>query len=267
MYHHHVQHNPPFTVGCFGPSASGGLVSLEECRALYTGSQGCGGDDIVTVTTPAGSKQYDLWCPCYDSRGLNVAGGSGTPSSAGSSAPSSSSSSSPSSSSSSPSSSSPSSPSTAGAGATPQYKVAFSLRAAGDVSDYTGSKIDAMRRDIAIAAGVLYSDVEVAVASGSVVVSVTIIVASAATASVVTSTITPKLASTSAASGIFTTAGVAVESVASSPQTVAPSAGLGTGPLVAIIAGGAVAALLLVYYVGCHRKEAPCGNTYPANKV
>ena len=48
-----------FTVGCFGPAADGsGPVTLEGCRALYSE---CGDGDTVTVTTPAGSKEYDLW--------------------------------------------------------------------------------------------------------------------------------------------------------------------------------------------------------------
>jgi hypothetical protein len=249
VYHHHVQHNPPFTIGCFGPSASGGLVTLDECRALYPGSQGCGGDDIITVLTPTGPKKYDLWCPCYDASGSNVVAGSGTTPAA----------------------------TTAGV-----YKVDFSLRAAGDMADYTAGKLDLMRQDLAVAAGVLYSDVEVAVTSGSVVVSVTIIVHSAATAAVVTSTLTPKLATASAASNIFSKASVAIESVTTQPTTTGtpaaaamgpgggPPPGLRTGTLVAIIAGGAVGALLLVGLVVRWRKKGlPCcgSKSYPGNKV
>ena len=35
VYHHHVQENPPFTFGCHGPNDDGGLVTVEQCRALY----------------------------------------------------------------------------------------------------------------------------------------------------------------------------------------------------------------------------------------
>ena len=46
VYHHHVQELPPFSFGCYGPSASGGLVTLAECRSLYSG---CGdGDETNT---------------------------------------------------------------------------------------------------------------------------------------------------------------------------------------------------------------------------
>lgn len=37
VYHHHVTDKPPFAVGCFGPNADNTLVTLEQCRAFYTG--------------------------------------------------------------------------------------------------------------------------------------------------------------------------------------------------------------------------------------
>mmetsp|Transcript_44489 Transcript_44489/g.100534 ORF Transcript_44489/g.100534 Transcript_44489/m.100534 type:complete len:387 (-) Transcript_44489:105-1265(-) len=73
VYHYHVQDNPPFTLGCFGPKQNNdgtfALVTVAECRALYSG---CGNGDTVTVTLPSGAVQYDPWCPCYDGGGSNV---------------------------------------------------------------------------------------------------------------------------------------------------------------------------------------------------
>ncbi len=72
VYHYHVQDEPPFTIGCYGPAADGGLVSVAECRALY---DGCGDGDEVRVTTRAGTFAYDPWCPCWDEHGSNVESG------------------------------------------------------------------------------------------------------------------------------------------------------------------------------------------------
>ena len=71
VYHHHVQDRAPFTFGCFGPSASGELVTLAECRSYYSA---CGDPaHIITVTTAAkGTFSYNKWCPCYDSAGSNT---------------------------------------------------------------------------------------------------------------------------------------------------------------------------------------------------
>lgn len=63
VYHHHVTDKPPFAVGCYGPNAAGGLVTLAQCRSYYST---CGDGDTVTVTTAAGSFSYDKWCPCFD---------------------------------------------------------------------------------------------------------------------------------------------------------------------------------------------------------
>ena len=68
VYHYHVQPNPPFTIGCYGPDkdASGTeiLVTLDRCRSLY---EDCG-SGVLTVSTPTKQKfKYDDWCPCYDS--------------------------------------------------------------------------------------------------------------------------------------------------------------------------------------------------------
>merc|ERR1712232_549376 len=72
-YHYHVQDDPPFTIGCFGPTTDSNgnykMVTVTECRTLY---DGCGNGDTVQVTTPTGSKQYDPWCPCYDADASNV---------------------------------------------------------------------------------------------------------------------------------------------------------------------------------------------------
>ena len=69
-YHYHVQDKAPFTVGCMGPAADGGLVSINTCRALY-GSK-CG-DATETIAVGNGEAvQYDRFCPCYDADGSNV---------------------------------------------------------------------------------------------------------------------------------------------------------------------------------------------------
>jgi len=72
VYHYHTQSQAPFTFGCYGPSASGGLVSVAECKALYTG---CGDNDVTTVATATGNIQYDPWCPCFDAQRSNVGSG------------------------------------------------------------------------------------------------------------------------------------------------------------------------------------------------
>lgn len=67
-YHHHVQGNAPFTVGCEGPNDDGTLVTVAQCRAFYTG---CGDEDPVQITTNDGVIAYDYWCPCFDAHGNN----------------------------------------------------------------------------------------------------------------------------------------------------------------------------------------------------
>jgi len=69
VYHYHVQDKAPFTVGCHGPSSSGGLVSLAACRALYSTC----GDDSSSIEYKAGvSIAYDRFCPCWDATGSNT---------------------------------------------------------------------------------------------------------------------------------------------------------------------------------------------------
>jgi len=68
VYHYHVQDTAPFSIGCYGPSASGGLVPLATCRALY---DDCG-DGVENMQTKDGSVPYDRWCPCFDADGSNV---------------------------------------------------------------------------------------------------------------------------------------------------------------------------------------------------
>ncbi|KAJ1452442.1 hypothetical protein M885DRAFT_499103 [Pelagophyceae sp. CCMP2097] len=68
VYHHHVQTNPPFIIGCFGPSDSGEEVTLEECRSYYNTCDG----DVEQLTLRNGATvEYDLWCPCFDENGSN----------------------------------------------------------------------------------------------------------------------------------------------------------------------------------------------------
>jgi len=69
VYHHHITDAPPFSFGCYGPSATNELVTLAECRSYYTTC----GDGVTTLTTTKGNVSYDLYCPCYDkATGSNV---------------------------------------------------------------------------------------------------------------------------------------------------------------------------------------------------
>ncbi len=63
VYHHHVTDKTPFAVGCYGPSATGGLVSITDCRSYYTG---CTSANVVTLRSAKGWFQYTKWCPCHD---------------------------------------------------------------------------------------------------------------------------------------------------------------------------------------------------------
>jgi hypothetical protein len=67
-YHYHVQTSAPFTVGCFGPNPDNSLVTVEQCRALYSTCDGV----LSTYTTDDGATQYDNYCPCYDANGSNT---------------------------------------------------------------------------------------------------------------------------------------------------------------------------------------------------
>lgn len=71
VYHYHVQDQAPFTVGCHGPSQSGGLVSVAVCRSLYSDCDNDGGSG-TTLTTKTGIVQYDRYCPCFDATGSNM---------------------------------------------------------------------------------------------------------------------------------------------------------------------------------------------------
>lgn len=67
-YHYHVQTAAPFTIGCFGPNPDNSLVTVEQCRALYSTCDGV----LETLSSTDGDVQYDLFCPCYDANGSNT---------------------------------------------------------------------------------------------------------------------------------------------------------------------------------------------------
>jgi hypothetical protein len=69
VYHYHVQDNAPFTVGCHGPSADGGLVSVAECREITTE---CGDGDNQNISLFGTEYEYDRYCSCYDANGMNT---------------------------------------------------------------------------------------------------------------------------------------------------------------------------------------------------
>jgi hypothetical protein len=71
VYHYHVQDRAPYTVGCYGPTADGKLVSVAACRGLYTECSA----SASTLATATGTRSYVRFCPCYDADGSN----SGTP--------------------------------------------------------------------------------------------------------------------------------------------------------------------------------------------
>jgi len=72
VYHYHVQDTAPFTFGCWGPNDDGSLFTVAQCRDFY---DGCGDDDVLTVVTEDGAREYDAWCPCYDANGNNPGDG------------------------------------------------------------------------------------------------------------------------------------------------------------------------------------------------
>ena len=74
VYHYHIQRDAPFTLGCHGPSTSttyGGLVTVAECRALYSKCSGT----VSSITIGDKTYSYMRDCPCFDANGLNY----GTP--------------------------------------------------------------------------------------------------------------------------------------------------------------------------------------------
>jgi len=75
VYHHHVQDNPPFAVGCLGPTANNGLVGVAACRALYSECDQDGGSGTTLEIKKDGVTQtvvYDRACPCFDATGSNM---------------------------------------------------------------------------------------------------------------------------------------------------------------------------------------------------
>jgi hypothetical protein len=76
-YHYHVQEKAPFTIGCYGPNDDNSVVTLAQCRALYSGCTATPNTYSVQTgstwpTTADGTVSYALWCPCYDAAGSNV---------------------------------------------------------------------------------------------------------------------------------------------------------------------------------------------------
>lgn len=69
VYHYHVQDKPPFTIGCHGPSASGGLVSVAACRKLYPK---CSEAPESIKVSAAETVSYIRDCPCWDANGNNA---------------------------------------------------------------------------------------------------------------------------------------------------------------------------------------------------
>jgi len=72
VYHYHVQDKAPFTVGCHGPSSTGGLVSVETCRSLYDRCDNDGGSGTELQVNASTTVIYDKYCPCFDAVGSNM---------------------------------------------------------------------------------------------------------------------------------------------------------------------------------------------------
>ena len=76
-YHYHVQTKAPFTIGCYGPNADNSVVTLAQCRAVYSGCSSTAVTyNVQTGTTwpktLTGTVSIKLWCPCYDADGSNT---------------------------------------------------------------------------------------------------------------------------------------------------------------------------------------------------
>ena len=64
VYHYHVQDKAPFTFGCYGPNSDGSVVTLAQCKALYSDCDQA--SSTISITTSFGTFDYNLWCPCFD---------------------------------------------------------------------------------------------------------------------------------------------------------------------------------------------------------
>jgi len=71
VYHYHIQRDAPFTLGCHGPNSANGLVTVAQCRALYSECSG----STSTFTINGTTVTYMRDCPCFDAQGKNY----GTP--------------------------------------------------------------------------------------------------------------------------------------------------------------------------------------------
>jgi hypothetical protein len=72
-----VQTKAPFTIGCYGPNADNSVVTLAQCRAVYSGCSSTAVTyNVQTGTTwpktLTGTVSIKLWCPCYDADGSNT---------------------------------------------------------------------------------------------------------------------------------------------------------------------------------------------------
>jgi len=95
------------------------------------------------------------------------------------------------------------SPGTPGAATFTQHSAYVTMTTAGDVSDFTASKLNEIAAILAVRANVPASAVTVTAHAGSVVLTAKIVTASAATASVVQNSLSSSLSSASSASALF----------------------------------------------------------------
>ena len=76
-YHYHIQDKAPFTIGCLGPNPDNTIVTLAQCRSLYSGCSSSPNSYSVQTgstwpKTSSGTVSYRNWCPCFDATGSNV---------------------------------------------------------------------------------------------------------------------------------------------------------------------------------------------------
>lgn len=78
VYHYHLSEAMPFTIGCYGPNADNSLVTVSQCRALYSECSDTEPLEIINFDDHDGNSfkiPYQRWCPCFDGSGLGMDGG------------------------------------------------------------------------------------------------------------------------------------------------------------------------------------------------
>lgn len=154
----------------------------------------------------------------------------------------------------------------------PVLKVVVTLTASGSLSDYADTS--ALRQEIAEAAGVPVSLVEITVVAASVIITATIAVPASTSADAVQSTLSTKLSSAAAASEVL---GIAVEAVpvvtisglAPSPPPASPSTERRISMTFIIVGVSAVGGVILVLVIiaACIARKNKRKKTGPSPEI